>query len=286
MRYVRYTPPRVKALLSPAAARVALAAALAACAGPGLAQTRPLLTEPATTAPAGTLVFETGFDVIADEPSYVTGVERTRWDGPLLRLVYSPARNVEMDVEWVAAVGVWGEEGRGDIQSSEWGDVTLRAKWRIVEGGKGRPVVGARFGVVLPQTSYEDVEFNPLGLGPNTLRAFVEGLLTQPVGRGRLHLNAGLYLFDEVYRLHDQRDFVSYALAFEWPAGGRLALLAEVTGRAGDGEPGAEVRAEARAGLRFGAGRLRWDAALRRGIATADGTWGVTVGLAWTAASR
>ena len=75
------------------------------------------------TAPAGTLVLETGLDAIADEPSYVTGVERTRWDGPLLRLVYSPAANVELDVEWVARVGVAGEEGRGDIQSSDWGDV-------------------------------------------------------------------------------------------------------------------------------------------------------------------
>jgi hypothetical protein len=280
------TAARVKALLSPARDLALGTALLAVGAGLAPAQTRPLLTEPAVTAPAGTLVLETGFDVIADEPSYVTGVERTRWDGPLFRLVYSPARNVELDVEWVARVGVWGEEGRGDIQSSDWGDVTLRAKWRIVEGEAGRPTIGARFGVVFPQTSFEDVDFNPLGLGPNTLRAFVEGLLTQPVGRGRVHFNAGLYLQDEVYKTHDQRDFVSYALAFEWPAGGRLALLAEVAGRAGDGEPGAEVRAEARAGLRFGRGRLKWDAALRRGIATADGTWGVTVGLAWTAVSR
>jgi hypothetical protein len=247
------------------------------------AQTRPLLTEPAATAPAGTLVFETGADVIADEPSYVTGARRTRGDGPLLRLVYSPARNVELDFEWVARVAVAGEEGRGDIQSSDWGDVTLRAKWRIAGGEAGRPAVGARFGVVLPQTSFEDVDFNPLGLGPNTLRAFAEALLTQPAGRGRIHANAGLFLHDEVYRPHDQRDFVSYALAFEWPATGRLALLVEVTGRTGDGEPGAEVRSEARAGLRLGGGRLRWDLALRRGIASADGTWGVTAGLSWDA---
>jgi hypothetical protein len=272
----------VKVLLSPGLG----AALLAAGAGSALAQTRPLLTETAATAPAGTLVVETGFDVIAGEPSYVTGVERTRWDGPLFRLAYSPARNVELDFEWVARVGVWGEDGRGDIQSSDWGDVTLRAKWRITEGGAGRPTFGARFGVVLPQTSYEDVEFNPLGLGPNTLRAFVEGLLTQPVGRGRVHLNAGLCIHDEVYRAHDQRDFVSYALAFEWPATGPLTLLAEVAGRAGDGEPGAEVRSEARAGVRLGSGRLRGDVALRRGIASADGTWGVTAGLAWTALSR
>ena len=269
----------------------ALAAALLALGAAGAgAQTRPLLTEPAVTAPADTLVLETGFDVIADEPSFVTGVERTRWDGPLLRLVYSPAANVELDVEWVTRVGVAGEEGRGDIQSSEWGDVTLRAKWRIVEGQGRRPTVGARFGVILPQTSFEDVEFNPLGLGPNTLRAFVEGLLTQPVGRGRVHVNAGLFLFDEVYRLHDQRDFLSYGLAVEWPATSRLALLAEVAGRAGDGRagddsPGAEERSEARAGVRFGRGRVRWDVAVRRGLAKADGTWGATLGLTWTARS-
>ena len=52
-----------------------------------------------------------------------------------------------------------------------------------------------------------------LGLGPNTLRVFAEALLTQPLGRGRLHANAGLYLHDEVYRPHDQREFLSYGLA-------------------------------------------------------------------------
>jgi hypothetical protein len=28
--------------------------------------------------------------------------------------------------------------------------------------------------------------------------------------------------------------------------------------------------------------RLQWDAALRRGLAEADGDWGVTAGLSWT----
>jgi hypothetical protein len=146
--------------------------------------------------------------------------------------------------------------------------------------------VGARFGAILPQTSFEDERFRPLGLGPNTIRAYVEALCTQPLGRLRIHANAGLFVFDEVYRRHDQRDFLSYGLAVEWGATRSLTLLAEVAGRAGDGEPGAEVRSEARAGARFGSGRLRWDAAVRRGIATADGTWGVTAGLAWTVVPR
>ncbi len=274
--------PTVKPPLGP----IVGVALVAVGAGPALAQTRPLLTEPAVTAPAGTLVFETGFDVIGDEPSYVTGIRRTSWAGPLLRLVYSPAASVELDLEWVARVGEWGEEGRNGAQSSDFGDVTLRAKWRIVDGGPGRPTAGARFGVILPETSYEDKQFRPLGLGPNTLRAYVEALYTQPLGPLQAHANAGLFVFDEVYRGHDQRDFFSYALAVEWPATRSLTLLAEVAGRYGDGKPGSDVTSEARAGVRLESGRLRWDAALRRGLAAADGTWGVTAGLAWAALSR
>jgi hypothetical protein len=273
-------------LVKPPLGLVVGVALVAARAVPALAQTRPLLTEPAVTAPAGTLVLETGFDVIADEPSYVTGALRTGWAGPLLRLVYSPAASVELDLEWVVRVGEWGEEGRRGAQSSDFGDVTLRAKWRVVDGGGRGATIGARFGVVLPETSYEDKQFRPLGLGPNSLRAFVEALYTRPLGRLRAHANAGLLVFDEVYRPHDQRDFLSYALAVEWPATRSLTLLAEVAGRYGDGKPGSDVRSEARAGVRFGSGRLRWDAAVRRGLAAADGTWGVTAGLAWTVLPR
>ena len=257
-------------------------ALLLVSAAPAAAQDQPLQTEPATTAPAGRIVLETGFDAIADEPSYVTGVHRTAWSGPLLRLVYSPAASVELDVEWTARVGVWGDHQRGGAQSSDFGDVALRAKWRIAEGGAGRPTLGARFGVFLPETSYEDKQFRPLGLGSNTLRFFVEGLLTLPVGRGRLHANVGLFLADEVYRPHDQRDFLAYGLALEWPLRAAVSALLELAGRAGDGRPGTDARSEARAGLRWTRGRVAWSVALRRGLAAADGTWGATAGLAWT----
>ena len=266
------------------ASALVLAAALsiAALAAPLAAQTRPLQTETALTAPAGQLVLETGFDAIASEPSFETGVARSAWSGPLLRLVYSPAGNVELDVEWVVRVGVWGEALRHGAQSSDFGDVALRAKWRWARGGGHRPALGGRFGVYLPETSYEDKQFRPLGLGPNTLRFFVEGLLTRPVGRGRLHANAGLFLADEVYRPHDQRDFLSYGLALEWPLHASVSALAELAGRAGDGRPGTEARSEARAGLRWARGRIAWGVALRRGLAAADGSWGATAGLSWT----
>lgn len=257
-----------------------LALALLGASEPLAAQTRPLQTEPALTAPAGRLVLETGLEAITAQPSFETGIERSAWSGPLLRLVYSPARSVELDFEWIARVGVWGDSLRNGAQSSDFGDVALRAKWRFAPGGGRRPALGARFGLYLPETSYEDKQFRPLGLGPNTLRAFLEALLTQPLGRGRLHLNAGLFLADEVYRPHDQRDFLSYGLALEWPLRGSLTALGEVAGRAGEGRPGTEARCEARAGLRWRHGRATWDAAVRRGLAQADGSWGATAGLA------
>ena len=262
-----------------ASAAVLLAALAAAGAASG--QEQPLRTETAHTARAGTLVFETGIDLMADEPSYITGLDRNRWDGPLLRLVYSPADNVELDVEWVMRVGVWDEPGR-EVQGSYWGDVTLRAKWRIHAGRPGRPTLGARFGVALPQTEFEDEEFRPLGLGPNTTRVAIEGLVSQPLGPLRLDLNAGLLLFEEVFRAHEQRDFLAYGAALEWAPRPSLSLVAELAGRAGDGMRGADQSSEARVGLRLGRGRLRGSAAVRRGLLSTDGEWGATLGLTWT----
>ena len=280
---VRYTPARVKALLKGVRRPALGAALLLASAGPADAQTLPLRTEPAVTAPGGTLVLETGMEAIADEPSYVTGVERTRWDGPLLRLVYSPAANVELDVEWVARVGVVGEEGRGDIQSSEWGDVALRAKWRIVEGKGASPTIGARFGVILPQTSFEDVRVQPPR--PRTEHpAGVRGGPAHPAGRPRAPPRQRRPLPPgRGVRRTTSGTSSPTASPSSGPRRLGLTLLAEVAGRAGDGRPGAEERSEARAGVRIGRGRVRWDAAVRRGLAEADGTWGATLGLTWTA---
>jgi hypothetical protein len=154
--------------------------------------------------------------------------------------------------------------------------VALRAKVRFVEEQGARPGLSARFGVTLPQTRFGE------GLGPNTLRMSAQLLLSRGLwAGGRAHLNAGLALHDEPLRAHEQRDFLAYGLAFEQRAREGLSLVAEVAGRAGDGAPGAEERSEARLGVRLGRGRLRWDAAVRRGLTAADGDWGFSAGLTW-----
>jgi len=237
------------------------------------AQDRPLLTETAVTAPAGRVRLEAGVEHMSAEPNFLTGRERERWDLPVLRLVWSPAGNVELDLEWTGRVAARGEAGRADV--ADWGDVVLRAKVSFTGDGRRRTALGARFWVALPQTSFGT------GLGPNTLRFAAEVLATRILGSWTVHANAGLMIHDEVLRPHEQRDFLAYGLALERRLFGSAAAVAEVAGRAGDGMPGAEERAELRAGLRFG-GRRQLDVALRRGLAEADGTWGVTFGFACT----
>ena len=248
---------------------------LCGAAGGARAQTRPLQTEEATTARSGTVVLELGAEAMRAEPGFLTATRRDRLDGPVVRFVFSPADNVELDVEWVGRVASFDEPGRQDV--SDWGDVSLRSKVRLVRGAGRRPTLAARFGVTLPQTKYAT------GIGPNTLRMSTQMLVTWPLaGATRLHGNAGLALHDEVYRPHEQRDFLCYGLALEQGLGARLEAVAEMAGLAGRGMPGVQPHHELRAGLRLRAGRTRWDVALRRGLGDFDGTWGLTAGVAWT----
>ena len=198
--------------------------------GVASAQTRPLQTEEATTARRGTSVLEIGAEAIHDEPNFVTGGLRDRWAGPILRFVYSPADNVEIDVEWTVRVGQIDDPDFGSV--SDWGDVALRAKVRFMEEREGRPAIAARFGVILPETSFGN------GLGPNALRMSAQVLVSKTLGAITLHGNAGLALHDEVYRPHEQRDFLAYGLAAELRASRRLG-----SSGSGPGWPAAACRA-------------------------------------------
>ena len=235
------------------------------------AQTRPLQTEEATTAPRGTNILEIGAEAIHDEPNFVTGGLRDRWAGPILRFVHSPSDNVEIDLEWTARVGQVDDPDFGSV--SDWGDVALRAKVRFMEEREGRPAIAARFGVLLPETSFGN------GLGPNALRMSAQMLVSKTIGATTLHGNAGLALHDEVYRPHEQRDFLAYGLAAELRVSRRLVVVGEWAGFAGSGMPGADAHSELRGGVRWGAGDWIADGALRRGLDAADGTWGMTAGV-------
>ena len=121
-----------------------------------------------------------------------------------------------------------------------------------------------------------------MGLGPNTLRFFIEALLTQPLGSVRLDVNLGFFLHEDPTRNHDQLDFLSYGLAARWAVGSRWEIVAEVAGRAGRASRGRER------GPRLAPARgtpAVACASTRRCVEvflSEQGTWGGTVGLSWT----
>jgi hypothetical protein len=258
--------------------RLAFSLLIAGFAGRAAAQTRPLQTEEAATGAAGRIVIEAGAQLMSAEPNPLTGSPRRRWDAPVLNLVYSPSDNVELDVEWVGRVIAVADRRFGT--SSDFGDVTLRAKLRLSDEYQARPALALRFGVTLPETN------EAKGLGPNTLRMSAQALLSKTFGRLALHANAGLAIQDAPYSPHLQSDFLAYGLAAVYAAGDKLDLVAEGAGLVGHGHPGAAERNELRAGVRYGTGSVRWDAALRRGLSEADGTWGFTAGLSFTVRER
>jgi hypothetical protein len=263
------------------AAAASLGVALFAQAGRAVGQTRPLLTEEATTAPKGTIALEFGGDFMRQEPNFVTGQPRDAAQGPTFRFVFSPGDAVEIDLEWVARVAAFHDPVYGNV--SDWGDVTLRTKTRVWSGAGRHPTVALRYTVTLPETKCCAVGN---GLGPNVLRMTSDVLVSQPLAGFMLHANAGLGIQDEVFRPHDQRDFLTHGLAAERPLGRGVVVLGEWAGRAGRGMPGADSHSELRFGLRVGSDRLRWDAALRRGLDPADGKWGATAGLHWMLAGH
>ena len=173
------------------------------------AQTRPLATEEAHTAAAGTITLEIGASALSDEPNFLTGAARDRWEGPELRLVHSPADNVEIDLDWPVRIGARDDPDFGSV--SDYGDVSLRAKVRVAGSPDRGSAVGLRFGVTLPQTSFGN------GLGPNALRMTAQVLVSQPLGRATVHLNGGVSILDEPLRAHEQRDLFAYGLALTRP---------------------------------------------------------------------
>lgn len=245
-----------------------------ATAAPARAQQLPLQTEPATIPPLGQVRLEIGAGNLAKVDNYQTGLSRTTWAGPLVRAAYAPADSIELGLEWVTRVGQVDDPVFGS--TSDWGDITLRAKWRFAGQRDGRPAFAVRLAASLPETQATE------GLGSNTIRTSVDLLASDSAAGLTWHANLGLGIHDRPFpssgRPPEQSDFLNYGLALARRVGA-VDVVAEVAGRAGEGDPGAESRGEARLGLRYGRRKWRGAAALRHGLYSSTGTWGFEAGL-------
>lgn len=250
------------------------------------AQTGPMLTPSAFIPAPGNITLDVFGMTIGKEPNFLTFAqagtlqERTRVDGPVVRLTYVPSARAEFTAEFNGQTYAINDPRYGKT-ISDFGDATLRAKLGLARGEvSAAPAVALQFEVTLPNTSFGN------GLGPNTLRmesALIVGYKTEKL---TVNGRAGLAIQDEPLRLHEQRDFASLSASIAYQVAESVEIFADAGGFMGDGVPGAIARREARAGVQYQRNIFGKETKLfiagRRGLVDFQGKWGVIAGFSTT----
>jgi len=280
----------VSSVFTSAARRLAAAGVLlAVAAAPAVAQQRPLTTEDPETVGEGRLLIEGGFDYGRGVDFPVSGLE-----GNLLRL---PLLGVSLGVGKIAEIQIDGGlrnrlaiTGRhqGPLMhmlsvdgetTSDFEDLRVGAKTKLVPEGARRPSIGMRFSTRLPNASNES------GLGNDTTDFESTILVAKTVQSVRVVGNIGVAFLSDPARGDSQNDVLVYGLSFARALTAASEVVGEVNGRwstaSGVAPPGTETRGQARFGARYTHGSLRWDGALIAGLTPVDPGFGVAAGFTY-----
>jgi hypothetical protein len=261
---------------------------LLACAAarPAAAQQRPLVTEDPETIGGGRILIEAGVDYADDIFLPASGLTGDRWKVPTLGVSVGLSSIAELQVDGA----VWqhfaidridpapfGYKLRIDGDTtSDFDDVTIATKLKIVSEHERRPSFGLRLATKLPNAS------NETGLGLDTLDFFANVLVGKTAGSRRYVGNMGLAILGDPLRGDRQFDVLTYGFSLAQALQEGLEVVGEVNGQlqwAWDfPAPGAESKATFRGGLRYTRGAGRVDAALVIGTTSRDPGFGFTVG--------
>lgn len=250
---------------------------------PGLAQSRPLKTELVETVEKGKVRFELGFEFLQDAKFLLSGLKGDLTRIGVLGLRFGAGDNVEIHFDWTAYNFLDVDDrteapnsGNLDFDgnsTSDFGDLILAAKVRLLSEGEKRPALGFRFAAELPNASNES------GLGNDETNFYAGFLLEKEIRRVRLIGNIGLAILGDPTRLSSQRDLVTYGLAAIYPVHSQVNVIADLNGRAGSGGIGTEEQGILRLGGQINALGVRWDIGVLSGLYDTDPSTGILVGL-------
>ena len=159
---------------------------------------------------------------------------------------------------------------------NDWGDFSLSTKIKIVDETPVLPIISFRPTIVLPNSN------DAKAIGTNSTNFIGNILVGKSLGRAFLFGNAGLGILTDTIHVRAQQDVLTYGIAAVLPVSSRISLLSEWNGLENPRKqpsPGTEDRAQARLGLQFRAGGIRWDAAAAAGLTHQDPRLGVVFGL-------
>ena len=157
--------------------------------------------------------------------------------------------------------------------TSDFGNLVLATKLKLA-GEKGlRPAMAFKFAVELPNAKHDS------GLGTNETGFYASLLFRKKIGRPQVLGDVGFAILPSPVLQGRQTDPLTYGVATIIPVARGINIVAEINGRQGPPRRlGNENKSQARAGIQFHTGRIRWDLAGVAGITQYDPDTGVVVG--------
>jgi hypothetical protein len=254
------------------------------------AQQRPLETQDPTTIGTGQVLIEAGLGYARDAFYPLSGLKGTLWQVPVIgiNVGLGPIADLQITGGPYNRLSITGRRPDAPFArlvtatgstTHAVEDVSIGTKIRLVPEAPGRPAVGFRFSVRLPNAKHES------GLGQDTTDFSAALLAGKTFGSVRLVANAGVTIMSEPLDSTKQNDVLTYGLSAAGQISPHTELVAEVSGRRStrNGIPpvGTESRGTATFGARYTRGPVRWDAAALVGTTAIDPTFGLKVGVTY-----
>jgi hypothetical protein len=264
---------------------MASAAVLLAISFPLRAQQRPLKTDDAELLKTGRVRVETGIEFLQGQCYSLSGMCGDLTRIGVAGIQVGVGEYAEFNISGVFQ-DVFSVSSRTDQppippsfngdSTSDFGNLVLATKLKLA-GEKGRrPAMAFKFAVELPNAKHDS------GLGTNETEFYASLLFKKKLGRPYFLGELGFAILDSPVLQGRQTDPLTYGLAAIVPVSRTVNIVAEINGRQGPPRRlGNENKSQARAGIQFWTGRIRWDLAASAGIKRFDPDTGIVVGASY-----
>jgi hypothetical protein len=157
--------------------------------------------------------------------------------------------------------------------TNDFGDLILGTKLKLAGEKKYRPAMAFKFAVELPNAKHDS------GLGTNQTEFYSSLLFKKKLGEAQILADVGFAILGSPVLQGRQADPLTYGVAAIVPVLRGVNLVGEISGRQGPARRlGNENKSQARAGIQFWTGKVRWDLAAVAGFMRYDPKSGIMVG--------
>ncbi|MBC7901286.1 MAG: hypothetical protein H7070_14675 [Saprospiraceae bacterium] len=262
-------------------------------------QQRPLITDDIDITPQGAVEIGAGVDFLQNVKFPLSGLKGDLTRVGDIRIRQGFASNVELQIEGTIQnyLAINSQSLPSPIplsfsgnSTSDFDDITVSAKIKLVNENKNLPAVGLKFGFQLPNTD------QARGIGTNQINIFSKLIVQKKFGkkagqsaRANIYGNMGLGIMNAPLANFTQNDVFLYGLAGIFRFTDRINIVSEVNGRistrTGNAPLGTESVGQFRVGAQVKASGLRFDSAAIFGLTRFSPRTGVTFGVTYESPS-